>query len=209
MDSSPRNPERGSPRPHGPARRPPRSTPFGPGRLATRSSKIARKGGRPNRSQPATLPSLATNPRRWRTLPNATLGTPRHKFPRRPSHELVRSSTGPETASEPCALPPRPLRDPPATHDERLARAAAYLAKIPPAVAGERGHDRTFHAACVLVQGFDLTIDEARPLLHQWNLGCIPPWSPAELEHKLHDALRAGDSRPRGYLWDRGSRPTA
>ena len=57
----------------------------------------------------------------------------------------------------------------PASHDERLARAAAYLAKIPPAVAGERGHDRTFHAACILVQGFDLTIDEARPLLHQWN----------------------------------------
>ena len=83
---------------------------------------------------------------------------------------------------------------------------AAYLAKIPPAVAGQRGHDRTFHAACILIQGFDLTIDEARPLLHQWNLGCVPPWSPAELEHKLHDALRAGDSRPRGYLWDRGSR---
>src|ERR1700678_3789823 len=73
-------------------------------------------------------------------------------------------------------------------HDERAARPAAYLAKIPPAVAGERGHDRTFHAACVLVQGFDLTIDEARPLFHQWNLGCTPPWTPAELEHKLHDA---------------------
>ncbi len=87
--------------------------------------------------------------------------------------------------------------------DERLARPAAYLAKIPPAVAGERGHDRTFHAACVLVQGFDLTIDEARPLLHQWNLGCIPPWSPGELEHKLQDALRGGDSRPRGYLCNR------
>jgi putative DNA primase/helicase len=89
------------------------------------------------------------------------------------------------------------------THNERATRPAAYLARIPPAVAGERGHDRTFHAACVLVQGFDLTIDEARPLLHQWNLGCIPPWSPAELEHKLQDALRTSSPRPRGYLWDR------
>ena len=87
---------------------------------------------------------------------------------------------------------------------ERLARPAAYLMKIPPAVAGQRGHDRTFHAACILIQGFDLTIDEARPLLHQWNLGCTPPWSTAELEHKLVDALKAGDSRPRGYLWDHG-----
>ena len=88
------------------------------------------------------------------------------------------------------------------TRNERVARPAAYLAKIPPAVAGERGHDRTFHAACVLVQGFDLTIDEARPLLHQWNLCCIPPWSPVELEHKLQDAVRASSPRPRGYLWD-------
>ena len=87
---------------------------------------------------------------------------------------------------------------------ERLARPAAYLMKVPPAVAGQRGHDRTFHAACILIQGFDLTIDEARPLLHQWNLGCTPPWSTAELEHKLLDALKAGDSRPRGYLWDHG-----
>jgi putative DNA primase/helicase len=94
----------------------------------------------------------------------------------------------------------------PSRRDDRMARPAAYLAKIPPAVAGQGGHDRTFQAACVLVQGFDLTIDEARPILHHWNLGCIPPWSPSELEHKLHDALRAGDSRPRGYLWDRDSR---
>ncbi len=86
-------------------------------------------------------------------------------------------------------------------------RARAYLAKIPPAVAGQRGHDRTFHAACVLIQGFDLTVDEARPLLHEWNLGCIPPWSPVELEHKLRDAARQIDAHPRGYLCDGGSRP--
>ncbi len=78
----------------------------------------------------------------------------------------------------------------------RLAQAAAYLAKIPPAIAGQRGHDRTFHTACVLVQGFDLTIDQARPLLEQWNLGCEPPWSPAELEHKLRDADRARGAPP-------------
>src|SRR5260370_39074656 len=77
-------------------------------------------------------------------------------------------------------------RDEPTSRDERLARAAAYLTKIPPAVSGERGHDRTFHAACVLVQGFDLTIDDARPLLHKWSLACVPPCSHAELEHKLH-----------------------
>ncbi len=98
-------------------------------------------------------------------------------------------------ASQPTAhLEPQP---------DRLARATAYLAKIPPATSGQRGHDRTFHTACVLVQGFDLTIDQARPLLQQWNLGCDPPWSPAELEHKLRDAHRAHAARPRGYLLGR------
>ena len=62
---------------------------------------------------------------------------------------------------------------------------AAYLAKIPAAISGQRGHDRTFHAACVLVKGFGLTVDEARPFLAEWNERCVPPWSAAELEHKL------------------------
>jgi putative DNA primase/helicase len=90
-------------------------------------------------------------------------------------------------------------------NDDRAARPAAYLAKIPPAIAGHRGHHQTFHAACVLVHGFDLTIDEARPLLLEWNNGCVPPWSVAELEHKLRDAQKAADKRPRGYLWDSGA----
>ena len=94
----------------------------------------------------------------------------------------------------------------PSSHDDRLARAAAYLAKVPPAVSGERGHDRTFHAACILVQGFDLSIHDAKRLLLEWNERCIPPWSPAELEHKLADAIEAADSRPRGYLTNRGPR---
>ena len=65
------------------------------------------------------------------------------------------------------------------------AWVAAYLAKIPAAISGQRGHDQTFHAACVLVKGFGLTVDEARPFLHEWNERCDPPWSAAELEHKL------------------------
>jgi putative DNA primase/helicase len=116
-----------------------------------------------------------------------------------PGESWSRSRTREASTASPGSAPARLV-------DDRLTRAAAYLAKVPPAVAGERGHDRTFHAACILVQGFDLTIDEARPLLHQWNIGCTPAWSSAELEHKLHDALRAGDSRPRGYLLDRDSR---
>jgi putative DNA primase/helicase len=52
----------------------------------------------------------------------------------------------------------------------------------------------------VLIHGFDLTIDEARPVFQEWNTRCDPPWSFAELEHKLRDAERATAARPRGYL---------
>jgi putative DNA primase/helicase len=129
-----------------------------------------------------------------------------------------RHGAGPAVGAAPVSsspVSPSPGRGRPAKHaaaassavaDDRLKRARAYLAKVPAGVAGQGGHNRTFHAACVLIQGFDLTVDQARPLFSEWNLGCIPPWSPAELEHKLSDAAKAIDSRPRGYLCDGGSR---
>ncbi len=98
------------------------------------------------------------------------------------------------------ATPPTNRPGPRPGGQDRLGRAAAYLARIPPAVAGERGHDRTFQAARALVLGFDLGIDQARPLLSSWNQGCQPPWSPAELEHKLKDAAAKPGPKPRGWL---------
>lgn len=82
----------------------------------------------------------------------------------------------------------------------RLECAASYLRRIPAAISGQQGHNRTFHAACVLVNGFALSVDEARPLLQEWNTRCDPPWSAAELEHKLKSAEAAPDQHPRGYL---------
>jgi len=86
-------------------------------------------------------------------------------------------------------------------------RARAYLAHIPPAVSGQEGHNQTFIVACVLVQGFALTITEALPLLAEWNLTCVPPWTERELLHKLTDAERNQGNKPRGYLL--GVRATA
>lgn len=79
-----------------------------------------------------------------------------------------------------------------------MERARRYLAKLPGAVSGQNGHDRTFHAACVLVQGFALSEGEAYDVLAEWNMGCQPPWSERELRHKLEDAAQAGGDR--GYL---------
>lgn len=83
---------------------------------------------------------------------------------------------------------------------EVIERARQYISSIPAAVAGRRGHDKTFHVACVLMIEFNLTLSEARVLLAEWNARCEPKWNEKELQHKLEDA----DKQPgvRGRLKD-------
>lgn len=67
-------------------------------------------------------------------------------------------------------------------------RAAAYLAKLPPAVSGQGGHNATLRAACELVR-FGLGDGEAMALLAGWNrTHCQPPWTDRELAHKWQSA---------------------
>jgi len=77
-------------------------------------------------------------------------------------------------------------------------RARRYLAQMPGAVSGQGGHNQTYRAACALVLGFGLTPDEALPILAGWNTICEPPWTEAELRHKLASAN--ADGGPRGHL---------
>jgi len=89
-------------------------------------------------------------------------------------------------------------------------RAARYVAKLDGAVAGAGGHAATFHVACVLVQGFGLSPSAALGILEGYNARCSPPWSHAELMHKLHGAEKAPGLmtkqglQPRGCLRDAG-----
>jgi hypothetical protein len=84
----------------------------------------------------------------------------------------------------------------------------AYMDKIPPAVSGKRGHDQTFKVAVILVWGFCLSRDEAMEYLRSYNTRCLPPWTEAELAHKIDSAIndcnakwRAGvQLKPPGYL---------
>jgi hypothetical protein len=82
-----------------------------------------------------------------------------------------------------------------------VERARAYLKKIDPAVSGQHGHDQTFRVACVLVQGFDLSVDDSLPLMREYSGRCQPPWSEKEILHKLEEA----DKQPgeRGKLLNR------
>jgi hypothetical protein len=79
-----------------------------------------------------------------------------------------------------------------------IERARAYLKAIEPAVTGQRGQDRTYRACCKLLHGFDLTTEEAWPLIQEWNLGCQPHWESKDLRRKLEEADR--EICERGYL---------
>ena len=101
----------------------------------------------------------------------------------------------------PQPTPPRPRhRD--SKHKESftsvMQRAAKYVAQIPPAISGQRGHDVTFHVACVLALGFELDEAEAMSVIRDWNASCEPPWSEIELLHKVQSA--AEQPGERGYL---------
>lgn len=81
-------------------------------------------------------------------------------------------------------------------------RARRYLARVPPAVAGQHGDVHTFRVCCRLVRGFALSDDEALEVLSDWNQRCLPPWSDDELRDKLSRAHRYG-REPIGALVDR------
>ena len=95
---------------------------------------------------------------------------------------------------------PAAQRAPLYTDDKVIERARKYIAKLPPAVSGQRGHDKTFHVACVLVLGFGLPPEDAFALLTEWNQTCDPPWTERELRHKVDSATKQPGER--NYLRD-------
>lgn len=97
---------------------------------------------------------------------------------------------------EPAAGPAAPAD----FHSEAavVERARKYLAKMPGAVSGQGGHNATFHAACVLVLGFELPEPDATALLLEWNQRCQPPWAERDIARKVREAGK--QTGPRGYL---------
>jgi len=79
-------------------------------------------------------------------------------------------------------------------------RASAYLAGMPVSISGQRGDAAAFRAAVALVRGFELSEEEALPLLSLWNKDCLPPWREKDLRHKLSWAAKSSAGRPTGYL---------
>lgn len=80
-------------------------------------------------------------------------------------------------------------------------QAHRYLAAIPGAVSGSKGHNQTFTVACALIHGFALSRSDARALMDEYNRTCDPVWSDREIEHKLTEAeANQKHQKPRGHL---------
>lgn len=90
------------------------------------------------------------------------------------------------------------------TDSRVIDRARAYVARMPPAISGQRGSDAAYDVALALCNGFALDERDAWQLLLEYNQVCQPPWSEHELRHKLADAQKQGATSGRGYLLDGG-----
>lgn len=81
-----------------------------------------------------------------------------------------------------------------------VEQAQRYIAKCRPAVSGEGGHNTTFALACWILNGFQLTEEEAYAVMLPWNETCQPPWKEGDLRHKVRDAAKAQHKQTPGHL---------
>ena len=77
---------------------------------------------------------------------------------------------------------------------DAITRAQKHIDTLEPAVSGSGGHAATFRACRILVNDYNLSLEEAWPILLSFNARCEPPWNEKELRRKLEDAAR----RPKG-----------
>ena len=111
----------------------------------------------------------------------------------------------------------QPAPRPPAAADRvsypaAIEHAQKYLATMDASIEGDKGSDRLIKAASVLVNDFALSDGEAFDLLMtEFNPRCQPPWSDAEVRHKIVDAHKNPPHRPakgQGAANTVGSSPT-
>jgi hypothetical protein len=70
----------------------------------------------------------------------------------------------------------------------RIQLAMKWAQEAPPAVSGQKGHNRFFAFCCSMFQFYKLTRNEAYPIILMYNSRCLPPFSEREVQHKVADA---------------------
>jgi P4 family phage/plasmid primase-like protien len=112
--------------------------------------------------------------------------------------DLILKCTGDDPGLIPAeAAPPKPKPPtPPArintdvAEADRITRCRAYVARMPPSIEGQRGHDAIFSVACYCLR-FGLADSSAIGILNEYNARADPSWSEKEITHKLADAHRS------------------
>jgi hypothetical protein len=79
------------------------------------------------------------------------------------------------------------------TVEERIKKAKTWLESQASAVEGEGGDPFTYQICCAVAVGHDLSADDALLALPEWNARCQPPWTTADLEQKLKNAIKYAD----------------
>lgn len=111
--------------------------------------------------------------------------------------------SGPQVSAKPTIAPAQAGEPVGGVSDgETVEMARAWLARQEQSVAGQKGHNQTFAAACGLVVGFGLAPEAAWDLLCVYNrTKCEPEWSERELRHKLGDAVKKAAEEPGRVGW--------
>ena len=89
---------------------------------------------------------------------------------------------------------------------DAITRAQKHIDTLDPAVSGSGGHAATYRACRILVNDYNLSVEEAWPILLTYNEKCDPPWHEKDLRRKL-EALDEEQSFIRavygvGYRWE-------
>jgi hypothetical protein len=111
-----------------------------------------------------------------------------------------------EKPPPPPQLPPHLSRSTADGRKSIVERALAYLATMPGAISGQRGHDRLMDAARVVVYGFDLGPETGYQILAEhYNRRCDPLWTEKELRHKCAEADTVPFGKSRGWLLEQST----
>ena len=82
-----------------------------------------------------------------------------------------------------------------------LERVRRFIRRMEIAIQGQNGSTALFKVGLVCVQGFGLDEETSVQLiLSEYNPLCVPPWTEAEIRHKIADAAKASTGKPKGYL---------
>lgn len=75
--------------------------------------------------------------------------------------------------------------------EKRIEDARNFVERFCPVstkLTGDGGNKKIFRASCALTLDFALSVDQALPILEEWNNRCTPPWTKSELVSTLTSA---------------------